>query len=120
MRTSFPSSSDVIHLFAQKSQDFARCANVFFEGNKIYSYGYHYLLAEFVGDYIVINDTGYSNTTQKHISEIKSATRQYKQFFKSETDLVLVFGELETLVKGLQTARKKENIQSLQIIYSNH
>lgn len=56
----------------------------------------------------MINDTGYSQTTSKHISEIKQATRQHKQFFKSSTDLEIVLNTVLDNVKKLQTARKKE------------
>ena len=49
MKRVYTTSSDVIHLFAQRRQDGARCANVFFDNrDKIYSYGYHYLLGEFI------------------------------------------------------------------------
>jgi len=75
MKTVFNSSSDVIHLFAQRSQDNARCSNVFFDKNKIYSYGYHYLLGEFISnnkgdEAIMINNLGYSSTTGKHIDQL--------------------------------------------------
>ena len=63
MKRVFTNSTEVIHLWAQRTQNEARCSNVFFEpdyklsdGNwealetssKIYSYGKHYLLAEFL------------------------------------------------------------------------
>lgn len=113
MKKVFTNASDVIHLFAQRSQCEARCNNVFFKEDKIYSYGYHYLLAEFIknekGDEaIMINDNGYSNTTAKHISQVRSATRQYKQFFTTETDPRYVLLGLEQLAHGLQNARKPE------------
>lgn len=113
MKTVFTSPSDVIHLFAQRSQDNAKCGSTFFSGDKIYSYGYHYLLGEFVTNpegqtAIIINNDGYSSTTSKHISLLISATRQYKQFFTSNIDLKNVFYSIESNVKKLQSARKKE------------
>lgn len=113
MKTVYTSPSDVMHLFAQQAQNSARCGSAFFEGKKVYSYGYHYLLGEFIenkkGDHaIMINDSGYSVTTSKHISELRSATRQYKQFFKTETDVISVLHEIESNFKKLVTARKKE------------
>ena len=85
MKRVFNSSVDVMHVYAQRSQSDARCSNVFFEYDRIYSYGRHYLLGEFIDDgkAIVINDTGYSVTTSKHIYQLIQATRQYKQFFTS-------------------------------------
>lgn len=118
MKRVFPKSSDVIHLWAQKTQTDARCSNVFFEtdwnsdseyGERIYSYGKHYELARFIDENtVMINDTGYSVTTSKHISEVRGETRQYKQFFKSETSLELVLSQVEENLKGLTNARKPE------------
>jgi hypothetical protein len=91
MRTKFNSALEVMHVFAQRSQNEGRSSNVFFYNDKIYSYGYHYLLAEFITIKdevcILINDKGYSHTTSKHISEIRQATRQYKQYFTSDVCL---------------------------------
>lgn len=118
MKKVFNSSIDVIHLFAQRTQDEARCSNVFFYNNKIYSYGYHYVLGEFLDDTtILINDTGYSNTTSKHIYQITSATWQYKQFFTTKCELDQVYFQVTKWVNALANARKPEiyisNILSL-------
>ena len=115
MKKVFTNSAAVIHLFAQRLQDEAKCSNVFFDDkNRIYSYGRHYLLAEFIKNEagetaILINNTGYSATTAKHIREISQATRQYKQFFELETNPAKVFRQLNDLACKLQTARKPEN-----------
>ena len=113
MKKVFTNSSDVIHLFAQRSQSEANCKNVFFENNRIYSYGRHYLLAEFIknkdnDEAIMINNTGYSVTTSKHISEVTQATRQFKQFFTLQTDASKVSYQLENLAKKLSKAKKPE------------
>lgn len=110
MKRVFTNSSDVIHLFAQRTQDDARCGNVFFDNkDKIYSYGRHYLLGEFLNDKtIMINDDGYSVTTSKHISEISYATRQYKQFYKSKTNLERVYNSVKLNADKLAKARKPE------------
>lgn len=83
MKRVFTNADQVIHLWANQSQSDARCGNVFFEGNKIYSYGYHYLLGEIVtikGNRVVlINNKGYSVTTNKHINAIFNATRHLNQ-----------------------------------------
>ena len=73
----FSNSDQVLHLWANQSQDSARSKNVFFEGDTVYSYGRHYPLGR-IGTYkgqkiAFINDTGYSNTTAKHIRHAKSA-----------------------------------------------
>jgi len=104
MRIKFNSASDVMHIYAQQTQSKGRCGNVFFYEKEIYSYGHHYKLAEFINNYILINDTGYSMTTRKHISQVTQATRQYKQYFESnvliEKVLPFVKSEYEKLLKA--------------------
>ena len=110
MRKVFSSADDVIHVFAQRSQSEGRSSNVFFSRDKIYSYGYHYLLGEFIDENtIIINDGRCSSTTAKHISSLRYGTRQYKQFFTTETDLNLVWYEVLGLKEKLIKARKPEN-----------
>ena len=113
MKTVFSSPTDVIHLFAQRSQDNAKCSNVFFYGDKIYSYGYHYLMGEFITNKegqiaIMINNSGYSRTTAKHVSYLSSATRQYKQFFTIYCDSKQVLQQLESLMQRLGNAKKPQ------------
>jgi hypothetical protein len=104
MRTKFNSAADVIHLYAQQTQNEGKSSNVFFYDKKIYSYGYHYKLAEFIDEFLLINDSGYSRTTQKHIRQVIQATRQYKQYFESKVNIhkVLPFvkSEYEKLLKA--------------------
>jgi len=85
---------------------------VFFYGNKIYSYGHHYLLAEFKeikGETCIwINDKGYSSTTSKHIWDVKAGTRQYKQYLASNVDFNLVYAIIKQNYTSLLKARKPE------------
>ena len=123
MKRVFTSSTDVIHLYAQRSQDEARCSNVFFEGDLIWSYGRHYLLGEFIdnGKAIVINDIGYSVTTSKHIHQLIQATRQYKQFFTSTCRGVEVVPKLQELFEKLPRARKKaQYINEINSIFEKY
>lgn len=109
---------EVFHVYAQQSQEEGRTSsgNVFFEGTRIWSYGRHYLLGNFINPTtIIINNVGYSSTTAKHISYLTSATTQYKQFFKTEIDVEIVNRDILELEKKLTTARKPENYV-LQII----
>jgi hypothetical protein len=109
MKTVFTNANDVIHLFAQRTQDHARTSNCFFYGDTIYSYGYHYELAKFIDDKtILINDKGYSSTTAKHIRIARYATRQYKQFFTTQCDIQLVNYQIKSLLDKLKAARKPE------------
>lgn len=118
MKTVYNNSHDVIHLFAQQTQAHARSSNVFFYNDKIYSYGYHYLLASFIENKkgqkaILINDSGYSVTTRKHISAMIQASRQYRQFYKTHTDKNLLLSSLEDLKKKILKAKKP-------FLYSDH
>lgn len=127
MKTVFSNSRELIHVFAQRTQSNGRASNVFFEsGDKLYSYGHHYLLAEFIKneqgeEAIMINNSGYSVTTSKHISEVRQGTRQYKQFFTTETSPKHVLFRLEQLVYSLQKARKPEMyIDSAKYIFDKY
>lgn len=113
MKTVFRNSSEVIHIFAQRTQEQGRCSNVFFDRNCIYSYGRYYLLGEFITneagqEAIMINDRGCSKTTAEHISEIYAGTRQYKQFFTQSTEPRAVKEELELLASKFSKAKKPE------------
>jgi len=112
MKTVFSSNYDVIHAFAQQNQYEGRnqTRSVFFYDNKIYSYGHHYLLGEFIDkDTIVINDKGYSNSTSKHISILIGATSQYKQYFLTKIDIDYIHSHVFNYLKPkLAKARKPQ------------
>lgn len=110
MKTVFD-NYDCVHTFAQRTQNNGRTSNnnIFFEGDKIYSYGYHYELGRFLDDKtILINDKGYSASTGKHIRLLIGATSQYKQYYRTKTDIHLVHTEIMYLKKKLSKARKPE------------
>lgn len=111
MKKVFSNTSEVVHVFAQQSQ-FQGCnqsRSIYFYDNKIYSYGSHYLLGEFINDEtIIINDFGYSVTTSKHINELINATCQYKQFYTSSIDIKQVQTEIDYNLKKLSKANKPE------------
>lgn len=111
-------NSEICHVFAQQSQNEGRTSNnnIFFYDNKIYSYGYHYKLAEIIeNNTIIINNTGYSNSTAKHINLITNATRQYNQFFYSDICLNNVYNSIISASKKIITARFKERYANLII-----
>lgn len=110
MKTVF-NNTDCVHTFAQRTQNEGRTSNrnLFFEDDKIYSYGYHYELGRFLDDKtILINDKGYSVSTGKHISLLIGATSQYKQYYKTKTDIHLVYAEIMHLKNKLSKARKPQ------------
>jgi hypothetical protein len=111
MKKVFQNTSEVVHIFAQQTQSEGRnqSGSIYFEDNRIYSYGSHYLLGEFINDEtIIINDFGYSVTTSKHISELKNATRQYNRFYTSSIDIKHIQTEINYNIKKLSKANKPE------------
>lgn len=70
----------VMHLWAHQSQDSARSSqgNVFFEGDTIYSYGYHFPMARLFTNkrgkrLAIVTTKRYSSTTAGHVSGTRSA-----------------------------------------------
>jgi hypothetical protein len=111
MKKVFSNTSEVVHVFAQQTQQEGRnqSGSIYFYDNKIYSYGSHYLLGEFINkDTIIINDFGYSVTTSKHINELRNATRQYNVFFTSLIDVKNIENVIEANLKCLAKSRKGE------------
>lgn len=107
MKTVFSSHAGVCHAFNQQDQHQGRASRIFFYDTKIYSYGYHYLLGEFIEPgLILINDKGFSNSTSKHIYHLIDATRDKEQIFTTHSELNLVLNELERLYNKLLKARK--------------
>ena len=48
-------------------------SNFFYEGSKIYSYGYHFCCANDFIDFVLINYSNYSATTAKHMNYVRYA-----------------------------------------------
>jgi len=111
MKKVFQSTSEVVHVFAQQTQEEGRnqSGSIYFRDNKIYSYGSHYLLGEFINsDTIIINDFGYSVTTSKHICELINATSQYNRFNTSKICIKTVQSEINYNLEKLSKANKPE------------
>lgn len=81
------SHSDVCHVWAHRHNEGFESgigSNVFFEGNKIYSYGHHFEMArELDNGIILVNCRGYSVSTSKHQSYLHRAISHKKQFHVS-------------------------------------
>lgn len=114
MKKSFSSTAAVCHKFAERSQSSGYSSNVFFENtDKIYSYGYHFLLGEFKVNKnseiaIILNNASYSSSTRKHQSCLWQATRQYKQISSSHYWKSQIIPKLEENRIKLSKARKPE------------
>ena len=74
MKKVFSSHSECAHVWAQQKQDSGKSANMFFEGTRIFSYGHHYCIANFINpNLVLINSKGYSNSTSKHHNHVNRA-----------------------------------------------
>lgn len=60
------SNSEVAHRFATGIGERCTGSHMFFEGNVIYSYGYHFPMAIKWNGYVLYNDDSYSVSTSKH------------------------------------------------------
>lgn len=111
-------NSEIVHAFNMQDQPEGRTANgsMYFYDKKIYSYGNHYLLGEFTdSNTIIINDKGYSNTTARHISLLRDATRDKRQFFTTQIEADLVLDEIKNLLGLLSRTRLKASFYNASI-----
>lgn len=71
-------NKQVAQAWASQTAPNGKGSNLFFEGRKLYSYGYHYLLAELSEDGKVarFNPTRYSQTTTRHRGLALAACRK--------------------------------------------
>jgi hypothetical protein len=123
-RKVFGSNSQVCHVWAQQTQNEGSAGNIFFEGNKIYSYGRHYLAAQIhtvKGKRVALvrSDT-YSVSTSGHLSDIRSALYNLIPAFDSPnvSDLKAAISYLDQCaqkqVEGALKRVKVENKESIQ------
>jgi hypothetical protein len=104
------------------------CSSVTYDGEHFYSYGKHYPLLVLVGDEYLLNDSGYSNTTAKHISYARPhSSYVYDQSFisdgtydsdrtKPENILVAVNEELRQSLTKLEALSSRAFRQKATII----
>jgi hypothetical protein len=109
---------EVAHLFANQLQSEATTQgrNFYFYNDKIYSYGSHFCIARFVDDNtLLFTERGYSNTTAKHIAQVRNATSHKERIYcynPTGTHLENFnhwLNEAENNIKKLSNARKPEN-----------
>lgn len=89
----FSGIQDFVHIWAHQTQDDARSRNAFFEGDTIYSYGYHFPIARI---YTKVTGKGkkktqhkvvffttdtYSSTTSGHVSSVRSACSHMEMLY---------------------------------------
>lgn len=105
------SNKETIKTYIQQVKTHGNSANVFFEYSRIYSYGYHYILGKFLNnDLLIINDTGYSATTSKHIHLLRDTANEMNivNYNLTNIDLILVYNQMKEFEYKLHKARKPQ------------
>lgn len=74
-------TEELIHKFNTQLKAKGKCGNVYFEANKLYDYGPHFLMAHILPNgAALINSYSYSRTTAKHLRWTQSALSNRKCF----------------------------------------
>ena len=103
------SNRETIETYLKQELTHGNSPNVFFEHTRIYSYGYHYILARFLNNnLLIINDSGYSPTTSKHIHLLRDTANELNiiNFSVMSVELNSVHAQLKEFESKLHKARK--------------
>lgn len=57
---------DVVRAWMRHEKKPNKASNLFFVGNSLYSFGLHFVLARHLGGAVLVNDSRYSSTTDRH------------------------------------------------------
>ena len=117
----------VAHLWANEKKESARGSNFFFEGESIYSYGYHFEAGRIVRNKrgekaYLINSIHYSSTTSKHQYFVRNAIPTDSKIFSvgynmSNTgNMTFVTSKLESIKTAIGKYQKSKN----QIVLSRY
>lgn len=108
--TVFANHSEVCHAYAlyltgERTNDKGKGARIFYEGNTIYSYGYHFPVACKVGDKVFYTKREYSISTSKHKGYIWSAIRHLNlidcYYVEETTDLQGQLNNVQAFLRGM-------------------
>lgn len=86
MRKTLSDRSEVAHYWANKVQPEGKAGNMFYVGDKIYSYGYHFCIARHVPGFVVMTTRGYSSSTGQHIAKVRQAARHLATVYCVDPD----------------------------------
>jgi hypothetical protein len=110
MRKILSNSSEVFHFWANKVQSEGRAGNVFFDSDKVYSYGSHFCIARHLPNGVVAFTTrSYSNSTAKHIyGAMRAANHIHKVYCNdpSESGFSNMRHAQQAIVEALNDAEK--------------
>lgn len=105
----FKNNSAVCHAFASRQHTDGKCGNIYFDADTIYSYGPHFPMAKFHnGDsFILITTEGYSNSTAKHMSLLRSAVNHVATVYVDNVAPSCIADHRKNIAGLLATARDK-------------
>ena len=137
-------NSMLCHVWANETQDQGRSSSLsrdsgkptmFFKGNEIYSYGYHYLAAKIYTNkdgskYALINSYQYSNSTRKHLNHIYNALKGKMPVYSvpdcsdpsSERNENHFNNDIAEMIASLFETRKKyySSVESIKSVIDSH
>ena len=107
------SNSELPHIFAKQSQPHGRTSNrsMYFEGNKIYSYGDHYCMAHIlkgVENTALINSRHYSVTTSQHLGKVSYALTNLNRYSVPNPENINSVNNLDHCKNEFETYLKKQ------------
>jgi hypothetical protein len=105
MKTKF-NNSELSHIWANQTQSHGKGSNMFFEHETIYSYGYHFKIAQYITNKegikcIFLNQRSYSNSTNKQQSLVFRSIPENVTFYR----VVSFFNDINT-----SSTAHKENL----------
>lgn len=120
------SNYDIAHAFAYgATEGHTGNWNLFIDGDSIYSYGHHFCIAKRIDEGTILMTTrGYSSSTAKHISYVKSACSHKRMIYcydpaawSHNTNQEAFLRDIKALLPSLAKARKPEKwIHEIQVI----
>jgi hypothetical protein len=114
------SKSEVAHFWANKTQSEARVSggNFYFNAETIYSYGRHFPIATHYKDVVLMTTRTYSNTTAKHLIEVRRAISHMEVIYCTnvleakegyhDSNIKNWLSNIQSIVAQLAKARKPE------------
>ncbi len=114
---------DVVREFNIGSDERIKASNLFFEGNILYSYGYHFPLCIKLLDGYIVNSNGYSMTTSTHkgilIREITNEGN-FKEFEKNKKDypniILMTTSQIKSLNENLKDIKTIKELKNCMIL----
>lgn len=89
----------VAHYWANKVQDEGRSKNVFFEGDRIYSYGRHFCMGRHLpGDTVALSTQTYSSSTSRQQSKVRAAVRHLRVVYCYDPDASAAYNQQQTIL----------------------